>query len=139
MDHYDDPPRRFPPSQTFSHVNGLTTPAVKRAVHKTNKSKPSKATGQRFQSINDFVDATMQKLKPTAALAWIVLWRDARNGIARTSQSDIARRVGVSRKTAMRAIAELEAASIVKRVVKGNSFKQCSAYEVYAKPTEIDP
>jgi DNA-binding MurR/RpiR family transcriptional regulator len=61
----------------------------------------------RFRLINKFIDKHARNCSTTAALAWVVIWRDSRDGIAVTSYSRLADRIGVSRSTVARAIRQL--------------------------------
>lgn len=61
----------------------------------------------RFRLINRFLDKHARNCSTTAALAWVVIWRDSRDGIAVTSYMRLADRLGVSRATAARAIRQL--------------------------------
>src|SRR6266516_7587855 len=46
----------------------------------------------RFQTLNTFVDGTLRGLGRSDIGVWLVLYRDCRDGIARTSLADMARR-----------------------------------------------
>ena len=50
----------------------------------------------RFAVFNGFVDFTLADLSLRETKVWLILYRDSRDGIAKTSQADIARRAGVS-------------------------------------------
>lgn len=102
------------------------------------KPKATAATRNRFADLNDFVDVTLAGLDPGKAVVWLVLFRDARNGIARTSQSDIARRAGLSVRQVRRAVLGLQEDGILKLVKRGNSFLSCSTYEVLPRSSTAD-
>lgn len=103
----------------------------------TKQLPPSDSKG-RFNDINDFVDKTMRTLPDRAARAWFVLWRDTKpDGLARTSQSDLARRMGVSPDTAKRAIKDLKDAGLVIVVALGSIARGPSVYRL--RPTPGNP
>src|SRR5262245_56041422 len=73
------------------------------------KAKAKPATRERFQVINAFIDATMGTLTPAERSVWLILWRDTKpNGLAETSQVDLARRAGVSDRAVRSALDALE-------------------------------
>lgn len=75
--------------------------------HQGNKEAKGKAAG-RFAVLNAFVDFSMQDLPRAETLVWLALFRDTKaDGLARTSQADLARRAGVDVRTARRAIVGL--------------------------------
>lgn len=94
------------------------------------KGKRSKATGQ-FAMLNAFLDFTICKLSRSEALVWLVLFRDTkRDGLARTAQADIARRIGADERTVKRAIIRLRKLKLVEVVKRGNLWTGPSAYRV---------
>ncbi len=106
------------------------------------KAKPSGrrkrggATG-RFGVLNSFVDITLRQLDNTAAAVWFVLFRDTKpDGLACTSQADIARRVGVAVSTAYRAIHRLERLGLLIVVRKGRLGVGASVYRLRATQPE---
>ncbi|MFM8282788.1 MAG: helix-turn-helix domain-containing protein [Planctomycetaceae bacterium] len=124
----------------------VALPARRSAVRVPPRSGRSGATKQRppsdsrgrFKDINDFVDKTMRTLPDRAARAWFVLWRDTKpDGLARTSQSDLARRMGVSPDTAKRAIKDLKTAKLIDVVLPGSIARGPSVYRL--KPTPGNP
>jgi hypothetical protein len=106
------------------------------ARHQDNdeaKGKPDRrSTGDRFAVVNAFVDFTAGTLTRAEVLVWLVLWRDTkRDGTARTSQADLARRAGVNLKTVKRAVAGLRRRRLVTVVSRGNLRRGPSVYRVY--------
>ena len=83
-----------------------------------------------------FVDCSLAELSRTEALAWLVLWRDTKNGTVRTSMSDIARRVGSSRRAITTAISNLERMGLISIVRKGGLNRGATIYQLHplAKP-----
>ena len=85
------------------------TPRLASTVKANEKPEGTAATGNRFRELNAFVDCSMVNLSKAALGTWFVLYRDTKpNGTVRTSMSDIARRVGVHRRTIVTAVANLE-------------------------------
>jgi len=65
------------------------------------KERPdsSKAkAGERFAVLNAFVDSTLAGLSRGEIAVWLVLYRDTRDGTARTSYADLVRRAGLTRR-----------------------------------------
>jgi hypothetical protein len=104
-------------------------------------STPAKGSGKaaargRWALFNAFVDGTARDLTPAAALTWLILFRDTkRNGLARTSQTDLARRAGVSVRAIRDAIRELVRGGLAVRVQRGGPGR-ASVYRVMVRPTE---
>ena len=93
-------------------------------------SKPTKRTADRFRVLNAFVDCTAAELNRSEILVWFVLYRDTRDGIACTSQADIARRAGIDDRTVRRAIRRLEREMLLKTVYRGGLNRGASKYRV---------
>lgn len=95
------------------------------------KGKPARRkTADRFAVLNTFVDFTMRGLSRAEVLVWLVLYRDIRNGTARTSQCDIARRAGVNVRTVKRAIAGLHRRGLLAVVYRGSLRRGASSYRL---------
>jgi DNA-binding MarR family transcriptional regulator len=93
-----------------------------------------KAAG-RFHDFNAFVDGSLAELTRAEMAVWLVLFRDARNGIACTAQEDIARRAGCDRRTVNRALRRLGQLGLVKLVRRGGLDGTVSRYRVCPTPT----
>ena len=100
------------------------------------RSKKSSSTG-RFQILNNFIDFTSGSLSRSELLVWFVLFRDTRNGVARTSQKWIAQRAGISDRTVRRALKRLEDRGLVIVVSQGGLGVGASSYRVM--PLQEDP
>ena len=116
-----------------------TAPPVTKATAPTNtkksKRKPAhRKTADRFAVLNTFADFTLRDLSRAEIAVWLLLWRDTRNGTARTSQADLARRAGVDISTVKRAVARLEKSGLVTVVFRGDLWRGPSRYAV--NPTE---
>ena len=95
------------------------------------KRKPNHGkTGNRFAVLNAFVDTAAGKLTRSEILVWLVLYRDTRNGVAGTSQADIARRAHVTGRTVRRAIRKLEERRLLVLVYRGGLNRGPSRYRV---------
>jgi len=102
--------------------------AAKKAARKARKAKT------RFSALNSFLDFSIAtaKLTPAQALVWLVLFRDTKpDGLARTSQNDIARRCNLSPRTVKLALRVLRAKGFVEVVHRGHLRTGPSAYRVY--------
>ena len=96
-------------------------------------AKPSKAKGKskgRFHEINAFADFSLASLDRAEIAVWLLLWRDAKDGTARTSQSDLARRAGVNDRSVRRAIVSLERKGLLTVVYRGGLHRGLSVYRV---------
>jgi hypothetical protein len=94
------------------------------------KGKPS--SQGRFGCINAFLDATMAGLGRAELAVWLLLWRDTKpDGLARTSQGDLARRAGCNPRTVRRALKALECAGLLSVVSRGGLNRGVSVYRVH--------
>lgn len=102
-------------------------------------SRQRKAAADRFAVLNNFIDFTLAGLTRNELAVWLVLYRDSREGIARTSQSDIARRAGVARRTVVRVLQRLEGLKLLKTVHQGGMRRGVSIYRVIPlkPPTDV--
>ena len=100
------------------------------------RSKGRRQGGQRFGTLNAFVDGSMATLRRNDIAVWLVLWRDTKDGIARTGQSDIARRVGATARTVRRAIGRLRRYGLLVLVYQGGLNRGTSAYRVESPRTD---
>ena len=101
-----------------------------------NKPKRTAGAGDRFATINAFVDFTLGGLTRNEAAVWLVLWRDTKDGTARTAQTDIARRAGINRRTVIRILGKLESTGLLRIVHRGGFNRGMNVYRVLplAKP-----
>ncbi len=100
------------------------------AKHKRQRRQ----TRGRFDVLNGFVDAGMAGLTRAELAAWLVLYRDTRNGTARTSAGDIARRAGLSRRAVVAALASLRRRGLLTLVYRGGLNRGASTYRVHSVP-----
>jgi DNA-binding IclR family transcriptional regulator len=76
----------------------------------------------------------MEALSRSELATWLILFRDTRDGLARTSLEDIARRGGMARRTAWRAVQGLQKKGLLKVVRRGGLGRGPSAYQVLSQP-----
>jgi hypothetical protein len=91
-------------------------------------------TGERFAVLNAFVDFTLADLTRSEIAVWLVLFRDIREGTARTGYDDLARRTGLNRRNVGRALRQLESQGLVKVVHRGGLGRGVSHYCVRGLP-----
>ena len=102
-------------------------------------SKPSKAKGkskERFAVLNAFADFTMGELSRAEIIVWMILYRDSKEGIARTAQADIARRGKIDRRTVGRSLRRLASRGLLKIVHHGGFRRGVSLYRVRGLPPD---
>jgi DNA-binding MarR family transcriptional regulator len=86
----------------------------------------------RFELLNAFVDGGMAELSRSELAVWLALYRDAKpDGIARASLADLARRGGMDRQTASRAVGRLERRKMLRVVQRGGLNRGPSCYQVF--------
>jgi DNA-binding transcriptional ArsR family regulator len=103
------------------------------------KAKPAggKAkAGERFALLNAFADFALADLSRGEIAVWLVLYRDTRDGTARTSYDDLARRTGLNRRNVGRALRLLESRGLVKVVHRGGMHRGVSRYRVRGLPND---
>jgi hypothetical protein len=121
-------------------VGGELPPMEPRA-ERSRKPTPGKASepkgktgkrsaGERFRTLNNFVDFTLAELSRAEIAVWLILYRDTRDGTARTGMADIARRAGCSRRQIVRAVQRLEKLGLLKVVHRGGFRRGASRYRV---------
>ncbi len=103
------------------------------ARRKTSKQ----ASRLRFEVLNAFVDSGMAHLTRAELAIWLILYRDTkRDGTARTSLSDIARRGGMDRQTASRAVGKLTRRKMIRVLRRGGLSRGPSVYRVFPFPMD---
>ena len=94
-------------------------------------------TGDRFAVVNTFADFTMAGLTRAEIAVWLLLWRDTKpDGLARTSQVDLARRAGVNVRTVKRATVGLHRRGLLVLVHRGSLRQGPSTYRLRPLPPE---
>ncbi|WP_168566919.1 helix-turn-helix domain-containing protein [Crateriforma spongiae] len=101
------------------------------------KNQPKRQTVDRFRVFNAFIDFTLRELSRTESAVWLVLYRDTKpDGIAKTSQADIAKRCGMSDRTVRRVIRRLEQLGLLLVVHRGGLQQGATAYRVFPMSRE---
>lgn len=90
----------------------------------------------RFGLLNAFVDCGMVGLSRSELATWLVLYRDTRDGTARTSATDIARRIGTDRRTVTDALRGLRQRRLITLVYRGGLNRGVSVYRVHPPPAD---
>lgn len=94
------------------------------------KPKRTAATSNRFGELNAFVDCSMTDLSRAELATWLVLWRDTKNGTVRTALTDVARRIGASKRAVVDAVSGLEKRGLLSRIYRGGMNRGVSVYRV---------
>ena len=100
----------------------------------TKKPGKRRNRSERFATLNSFIDFGIADadLTPAEALVWLVLFRDTKDaGTARTGQTDIARRAGLSVRGVKYALRTLGAKGMVRVIHRGRLNKGPSTYRVH--------
>ena len=113
----------LPPMEPAEPVRSAERPETKRKPNRQN-------TGNRFAILNTFVDTAAGELTRSEILVWLVLYRDTRDGLAGTSQADIARRAGTTDRTVRRVIGRLERRGLLTTVYRGGLNRGTSKYRI---------
>ena len=85
---------------------------------------------QKIKLLNRFVDETLIGLEPLTALLWVVLYREARNGVAEISHGQLAEIMGVSDRTICRHIEVLIANRLLRKLKTGGYGRGCNKYQL---------
>src|SRR5580698_3593636 len=101
------------------------------------RTTSKRASRLRFELLNAFVDSGMADLSRAELAVWFILYRDTKkDGTARTSLDDLARRGGMDRQTASRAVGKLKRRKMLGVVKRGGLNKGPSVYRVFPFPME---
>jgi DNA-binding MarR family transcriptional regulator len=115
---------------TPSHARAEVAP-TERPSKATKSDKAKGKSKGRFAVLNAFVDFTMGELSKAEIIVWMILYRDTKDGIAQTAQTDIARRGKIDRRTVGRALRRLASRGLLKIVHQGGFRRGVSRYRVY--------
>lgn len=96
----------------------------------TEKTPKQTATRDRFATLNAFVDCSMAELSKSDLATWLILYRDTKKGTACTSQTDIARRAGLSVRAVRYAVKRLVAAGLLTVVFQGGLRRGTTRFRV---------
>jgi hypothetical protein len=118
-----------------TYEEGKAPPAA-RARKPARNGKPKGDAGDRFGVLNGFADFVLAELSRAEIAVWLILYRDTRDGTARTSYDDIARRAGLNRRNVGRTLRRLESRGLVKVVHRGGLRRGVSSYRVHGLPRD---
>jgi hypothetical protein len=125
----EEPPPMDPPP-----ANGRLDGPPDRSKPKGKPAGAKSKAGERFSVLNAFVDFALADLCRTEVAVWLLLFRDTRDGTARTSYDDLARRAGCNRRNVGRALRRLERLGLLKVVHRGGLRRGMSRYRVCPLP-----
>lgn len=103
----------------------------------TSKAKGKagrRKTADRFAVLNAFVDAGMVGLSRVEIGTWLTLYRDTRDGTACTSEENIGKRIGCSKRAVTKAVGRLRRRGLLVQVFKGGINRGPSRYRVVPIP-----
>jgi len=126
------PMNRQPPpdaARQGGKATGTNATSGKATNGKANDPK-RKAAADRFATLNAFVDCSLAELSRSEIAVWLLLYRDTRDGTARTSQENIAKRSGTSVRHVRKALASLTAAGLLTVVFQGGLNRGPSRFRV---------
>ncbi len=130
-------PRIIPVGEEPPPMDGPAPSSNGRHRHdKGELSQPKGKTKERFAILNAFVDFALAGLSRAEIAVWLVLFRDTRDGTARTSYDDLAGRAGLNRRNVGRAVRRLEGRGLVKVVHRGGLARGVSRYRVQGLPKD---
>lgn len=93
---------------------------------------PRRTRSERFATLNAFVDVSLAELTGAEAKVWLILFRDTKaDGTARTGQTDLARRAGLSRRGVQVAIGKLIKRGLVSVTRRGRLNGGPSTYRIH--------
>ena len=107
----------------------ISTPTPGKASEPKGKAG-KRSAGERFRALNTFVDFTLAELSRAEIAVWLILYRDTRDGTARTGMADLARRAGCSRRAVVSAVQKLEKVELLRIVHRGGIHRGPSRYRV---------
>jgi DNA-binding MarR family transcriptional regulator len=98
----------------------------------TNPKTSRRESRLRFETLNAFVDSDMADLSRAELAVWLILYGDTkRDGTARASLDDLARRGGMNRQTASRAVGRLACRKMLQIIRRGGLNRGPSVYRVF--------
>jgi hypothetical protein len=134
----EEPPPVEPAGRVGEEPRHRKSAGTAGARQQPGAAPPKGRQRNRFQVFNDFADHTLAGLSRAEIAVWALLWRDTRpDGLARTAQTDLARRAGVNPRTVKRALRTLERAGLVTVVHRGSLFRGPSTYRVSPLRREV--
>lgn len=94
-------------------------------------SGPRRRSRERFVSmLNPLVDLRLRELPRAELAVWLILYRDERGGLSRTSHADLARRGGLSTRAVVDAVKGLRRRGLLETVRRGRLNVGVSAHRL---------
>ena len=113
--------------------DGAPAPASRPApVDGRPARQPAPIRGDRFRTLNGFIDGVMRDLPRSEVSVWLVIFRDVKadTGLAAVSQASMAARAGVSVRCVQKAVRSLTRRGLVTVVRRGRLGAGASIYRV---------
>ena len=137
--------RRLTMQQVNDECGGkLPTDAVLIPEAGPSKPKPAKQPARRrkarFAVLNTFADFSLAPLTGSEVKVWLILYRDTKadTGTARTGQTDIARRAGLSVRGVQKIVARLQGLGLLHVVKRGRLNAGPTVYRVLPTVREAE-
>ena len=108
----------------------LAAKAASRAVDGRSPPKASRKSPDRWAALNALVDVQLRDLTAAETAVWLILFRDVRNGVAKTGMSDIAARAGITRRGVVKAMKGLRDKQLVDVIKRGTVAGIPNTYRV---------
>lgn len=126
----------LPPDAVFRPDDDELPPSPPPTPMATTTKPKRRTRSERFTVLNAFVDMGLANLTGAETKVWLILFRDTKgNGIARTAQTDIARRARLSVRSVKLALRNLTANGMVRLVHRGRLNVGPSVYRVHPTGT----
>lgn len=129
-------PRILKVGEEFPAMTAPPASPPRRGGPKGTPSAAKAKAGERFALLNTFVDFGLAGLSRAEVAVWLVLYRDTKDGTARTSYDDLARRGGLNRRNVGRALRTLGERGMVKTIRKGGLGRGPSSYRLRGTPKD---
>lgn len=116
-----------------------TKPRGASTEHDRASSQVAHRQGDRWVTLNSFVDVIAPRLTLPERAVWLVMFRYTRGGICETSERLIASQANIDKATAGRALRQLVRLGLVWPVLKSTSKGTASRYGVHPRPDKRLP
>jgi hypothetical protein len=101
--------------------------------------KPQPRKGDRWATLNTFVDVIAPRLTLAERAVWLVMFRYSRSGVCDTSERAIATQAAIDKASAGRALRRLVELRLVWPVFKSNRKGTSSRYGIHPRPAACLP
>jgi hypothetical protein len=102
----------------------------------TSRKATAMPKGDRWRTLNSFVDVIAPHLKPATRWVWITMFRRARDGRCETTVRKLAAATGMDKATASRALTTLTRAGLVWVIWHARDKGRDSAYGIHPTPAD---